>query len=189
MSTSFHYHYREFTPSEAAAATGVSTALQRDWRHPRRGVLPEREAGGWARFTLNDVIQMAVLKAFSDAGYAVSTVKDAASMATLPVSRELFKKVDAVEFDGDDVPDEWRQRLLDRAVVGGEGSFLAMTRDSQGSPHTARFSSLDSIEDWMADIDAITVTILDCSLLAEMICKRIQGPLIRIEVTNGDEDE
>src|SRR3546814_9298687 len=61
---------REFSPAEAAEITGVSTALQRDWR--RRGILPENADGKWTRWDLNDIIKLSVMKLFSDAGIDVS---------------------------------------------------------------------------------------------------------------------
>lgn len=57
----------KFTPAEAAKFTGVSTALQRDWR--RRGILPARGSGKHHRFTFEDLCEMTALKAFSDAGF------------------------------------------------------------------------------------------------------------------------
>lgn len=48
-----------YSPAEAAALSGVSQVLQRDWR--RRGLLPARTSGR-ARFTINDILRMRVMK-------------------------------------------------------------------------------------------------------------------------------
>src|SRR5207249_7491430 len=72
---------REFTPAEAAEITGVSTALQRDWR--RRGILAENADGKWTRWELKDIIRLSVMKLFSDAGMDVSQTKTVAQMAIL----------------------------------------------------------------------------------------------------------
>lgn len=56
----------EFTPAEAAVATGVSVDLQRDWR--RRDVLKQQRGVGHARFRLSDLCRLYAMKTFSDVG-------------------------------------------------------------------------------------------------------------------------
>lgn len=58
------YTMTTFTPAEAERVTGVSTALQRDWR--RHGYLPAGE--GHARFNGFDLAEMWALKLLSDRG-------------------------------------------------------------------------------------------------------------------------
>ncbi len=82
MKTSIRTITREFTPKEAAAVTGVSPTLQRDWR--RRGLLPEKKEVGWTSFTLEDVIQMSVMKAFADSGISVKAAREFSDLAVLP---------------------------------------------------------------------------------------------------------
>jgi hypothetical protein len=60
----------EYTPAEAADVTGVSTALQRDWR--RRGILGVIAPGKHSRFKFNHLCEMFALKSFADAGLGVS---------------------------------------------------------------------------------------------------------------------
>lgn len=57
--------FATFAPKDLTAITGLSPAMQRDWR--RAGHLPSREAG-WASFSLMDVCAIAVRKLIADAG-------------------------------------------------------------------------------------------------------------------------
>jgi hypothetical protein len=54
-----------FAPKDVAAITGLSPAMQRDWR--RNGYLPPRETG-WSNFTLHEVAAIAIRKAVTDIG-------------------------------------------------------------------------------------------------------------------------
>ena len=56
----------EFTPAEAAEATGVSVDLQRDWR--RRDLLKPQRGSGHTRFRLPDLCRLYAMKVFSDIG-------------------------------------------------------------------------------------------------------------------------
>jgi DNA-binding transcriptional MerR regulator len=179
---------REFSPGEAAKITGVSTALQRDWR--RREIIPERESAGWTKFTLEDVIEMTVLKVFSDAGHSVQTVSDCASMAVLPTLAALGDTEGAVEVDGAElIPEEERPRLLGNGVSGADGTeILVMAKPaSSNTSQTVRMRSLDNLPDWLAEIGAVSATILECSLLAVLIQHRAGGAVTRIEVRENAE--
>ena len=57
-------HLTLFRAGEAEAITGLSAAMQRDYRH--RGFLPKFE--GHARFNIFDMAEMFMLKRLSDAG-------------------------------------------------------------------------------------------------------------------------
>lgn len=61
-----------FTPSEAAALSGVSTDLQRNWRH--RKLIPGRD-GSRAAFSLEDVATLYLMNAASVMG-AIAEVKE-----------------------------------------------------------------------------------------------------------------
>ncbi|MBM6579919.1 hypothetical protein ILT44_06980 [Microvirga sp. BT689] len=68
----------EYSPAEASDATGVSTALQRDWR--RRGIIGRAgPAGQHSRFTFDDLCEMMALKSFSDAGLRIKRLTAASS--------------------------------------------------------------------------------------------------------------
>lgn len=64
MITAFEHELRLFTPAAAERITGVSVALQRDWR--RRGILPQHE--GHARFKLFDLAELLFLRMMTDRG-------------------------------------------------------------------------------------------------------------------------
>src|SRR3546814_1923245 len=100
---------REFSPAEAAEITGVSTALQRDWR--RRGILPENADGKWTRWDLNDIIKLSVMKLFSDAGIDVSKTSIVSQMAMMPTRAAISLTEGAVTFEGAELPDEEKARV------------------------------------------------------------------------------
>lgn len=71
-----------FTPAEAERITGVSTALQRDWR--RRNLLPSMS--GHARFDVFELARMAVLKHLADRGIGPSLAGDEADWCAAAVA-------------------------------------------------------------------------------------------------------
>jgi hypothetical protein len=62
---------RTWTAGEAATITGVNTASQLDWR--RRGFLVASGEGKWTRFTIRDLCQLRLTRAFIDVGLPVGT--------------------------------------------------------------------------------------------------------------------
>lgn len=179
---------REFSPSEAAAITGVSVDLQRDWR--RRGLLPENKLGKWTRFDLKHIIEMFVMKVFSDAGFAVSNVAEIASLAILPTLARLYELPGAVSFEGDEVEDRIMEMALSRAVVGARGRYLVMVKDpEQSEPEVARCDTLDRLDSVMGESNAAHCTVLDLARLATSIADRAGLPLMRIEVECVSEDD
>lgn len=172
---------REFAPKEAAEITGVSVALQRDWR--RRKVLPEKKEAGWAKFKLADIIEMLVMKSFSEAGFSVLAVREVSSMAVLPTLRAILKFPDAVEFEGDEISEEEQEMMIVRHVQGGEGRYLLMAMDARSNePQVARLSDLKYIEEYLADRGAVHCTIVDCERMAKTIVDRAGTPVMRIEI-------
>lgn len=61
----FEVDFANFAPKDLTAITGLSPAMQRDWR--RAGHMPSREAG-WSSFSLMDVCAIALRKLIADAG-------------------------------------------------------------------------------------------------------------------------
>jgi hypothetical protein len=57
-----------FTPSQAAAITGVSVDSQRDWR--RRMFLPGNP-GGWTRYSLRDLCRLRLMRALVECGLPI----------------------------------------------------------------------------------------------------------------------
>ncbi|WAC24645.1 MerR family transcriptional regulator [Blastomonas sp. SL216] len=97
-----------FTPAEAEAITGVSTASQRDWR--RRGFLASGD--GHARFDAFDLARMLVIRLLSDRGIGPTQTAqapslafgDIASICAVGALSNAFSWVDAWEGDLDEIP-------------------------------------------------------------------------------------
>jgi hypothetical protein len=176
---------REFSPAEAAAITGVSTALQRDWR--RREVLkgePNPE-GKWTRWSLTDIIRLSVMKLFSDAGMDVSSTTMIASMALLPTLGALALIDEAVEFDGE-ISDVQKARIRSNTVGTTDpshtiGRFLASF--GKGEYDVCRTDDLASLEARLDEEARPILSVVDCRNLARLIVERAGGPVIRYEVT------
>lgn len=184
MKFSVHTIEREFTPSEAAAISGVSPTLQRDWR--RREILRGNSDGRWTRWTLTDVIRLSVMKLFSEAGMDVSNTTIVAQMAIFPTLAELAHIDGAVSFEGDELPAESQSRIRASTVRTTDpshspGRFLASY--GKGEYDVCRTDDLASLEE-ILDADAYPILlIVDCRNLARLIVERAGGPLIRYEIT------
>jgi hypothetical protein len=181
---------REFTPAEAAEITGVSTALQRDWR--RRGILAENVEGKWTRWELTDIIRLSVMKLFSDAGIDVSQTKTIAQMALLPTLGALARIDEAVAFEGDEIPEESRDNIRLGTVRTTHpshtlGRFLVSFGGHEFD--VCRTDSLATVESLLDERRlAILPPIVDCHNLASLIAERAGGPVIRYEIeVTGDE--
>ena len=176
---------RDFTPAEAAAITGVSTALQRDWR--RREVIkgnPNPE-GKWTRWSLNDIVRLSVMKLFSDAGMEVSSTTTIASMALMPTLGALALVDEAVEFDGDEIDDAWKERIRSGTVRTTHpshtiGRFLVSF--GKGAYDVCRTDDLASLEALLEEKVRPILAVVDCRNLARLIVERAGGPVIRYEI-------
>lgn len=82
-----------FRPGEAEAITGLSTAMQRDYR--RRGFLPKNE--GHARFNVFELAEMFMLKQLSDRGFWPEFFAPVAHLAAKGVALQALKFADAYE--------------------------------------------------------------------------------------------
>lgn len=177
---------RDFMAGEAEAVTGVSTALQRDWR--RRGLLPETEPGTWARFNLTDIIEMLVMKIGADAGLYVADAKLFASTAILPALREIYDIDGAIEFVGDPIDRDDRDKILSSAITGGEGRFLLVTKDGKtNDQRVSRCDRLSHIGDFLEDNAAAHCFVIDCRRVAKTIADRAGTALVRIDVKRQQE--
>lgn len=187
MKTRFHSIEREFSPSEAEKITGVGVALQRDWR--RRKILPENPSGKWTRFSLTDVITMSVMKTFSDAGGSVSFIAEFASMAILPTLAMISEIPGSYAFEGDEITEEMKKRVVSNSVVGANGRYLLMVKaPADESPKIVRSNSLEAIDELLADNEAIHCTVVDCWRLADKIADRAELPLFRVEVERVEDE-
>jgi len=174
---------REFTPAEAATITGVSPALQRDWR--RREILKGNPGGKWTRWTLDEIIRLSVMKLFSDAGMDVSQTKAIAQMALAPTLEAITRIDDAVVFAGDEIPDESQDRIRFSTVRTTDpshtlGRFLVSFGKSEYD--VCRTDSLAEVESRLDSECRPICSVVDCHNLARLIVERAGGPVIRYEV-------
>jgi hypothetical protein len=176
-------HSYEFSPSETAVVTGVSTALQRDWR--RRGLIDSKQSNGWNKFSLEDVIQMAVMRAFTQSGITTETAKSVSSFAVLPVLSELSRWDDVAVFTGAKLSSEEMDRIRSGSVRGVSGddqfTFLALP-DQGGEVGAARLKNLAHAEQVMNSSGNFYGIALDHSALAHRIAELADLPLIQFEV-------
>lgn len=185
MSHSVRIINREFSPAEAATITGVSTALQRDWR--RRDIIkadPNPE-GKWTRWTLADIIRLSVMKLFSDVGMEVSSTSIVAGMAIMPTLSALAQIEEAVEFSGADIGESEKMRLRSRTTMTTHpshvpGRFLAWF--GRGEYDVCRADSLSSLEEVLDQRSRSIMSIVDCRNLASLIANRAGGPVIIYEI-------
>lgn len=89
------YTFTTFTPGEAEAITGVSTALQRDWR--RREFLPKGD--GHARFDLFTLAELLAMKALADRGVGPQITREIAPLCAAGIAWEALGGKDAYEGD------------------------------------------------------------------------------------------
>lgn len=181
---------RDFSPSEAARVTGVSTALQRDWR--RRGVI-EGRSDGWNRFQLEDVISMAVMRAFTQSGISIETAAVLSSLAILPVIATLSRWSDTAVFEGDTLPENEQDRVRSGAVKGAsedeQFSFVALPERAE-DPIAARLDALADCERLMSKNRSFHGIVMDHYGLAHHIASNCDLPIIRylVEVIASDEE-
>ncbi|MGE0181983.1 MAG: MerR family transcriptional regulator [Parvularculaceae bacterium] len=168
---------REYTPKEAAEASGVSTTLQRDWR--RREVIQPSSSAGWARFGLDDVIRMAVLNRCSAYGLSVKfAAKWIAPIALLPVYEALEGFEGAI--GGDVTPA--REPAEDSNHEFGRYIASIVTADDD-APMVTRVHKLAQLEGFTAEYNAAVFCVLDCHKLAREIFEKSALPLFHVTVT------
>ena len=179
---------REYSPSEVAAVSGVSTALQRDWR--RRGVIHGR-SDGWNKYDLSDVIRMTVMRAFTQSGIGLETAEALSGMAVLPVIATLSRWDDTAVFEGDTLNDEQRERIRGNAVRGvsedDQFSFVALP-ERDGEAVAARIDNLAKGEQLMGQNQSFHGVAVDHYGLAHHIASTSPLPIIRYEIEVGGEE-
>lgn len=92
-------HLNLFRAGEAEAITGLSAAMQRDYRH--RGFLPKFE--GHARFNIFDMAEMYMLKLLSDRGFWPDIWAPVAKIAARGIAFHVLRLADAYEGDAADI--------------------------------------------------------------------------------------
>jgi hypothetical protein len=185
MNWSYHRIDREFTPNEAERITGVSTALQRDWR--RRKIIAGKEDGRWTRWELDDLVRLTVMKLFSEAGMDVSKTGTVASMAMMPTFTAFAMFPEAYEIVCDDELTE-----EERATVLGWGAprtthpshtvgrYLASFGTDE--MQVCRTATLEQLGEFMTEQKQAVFAVVDCFQVAAQIVERADGPISRIEL-------
>ncbi|MCB0636584.1 MAG: MerR family transcriptional regulator [Lewinella sp.] len=178
----------EYSPSEVARVSGVSTSLQRDWR--RRGVIQGR-ADGWNKYDLADVIRMTVMRAFTQSGISLETAESVSSLAVLPVMDELVRWDDVAVFTGDQLSAEQMERIRASHVRGASGdeqfTFVALPEDAEEGASAARLRNLADGERIMGMSGNFYGIALAHDLLAHRIAELSPLPIIRFEVEVKDD--
>ena len=180
---------RQFSPAEAAEISGVSVTLQRDWR--RRELLPPNTTGRWATFELGDIITMAVMKSFSDAGISIQKTKYLVGLALMPTYEALHRMPALYSFD-DDVDEAGRDiSLWAPGFTDGPrdiGRYLVAPEDKNNNDmNVFRTASLDRIPVLLDACGAVHCTVLDCRAMATRIAQAAKGPLFRVEMSDPSE--
>lgn len=179
---------REFSPGEMATIAGVSTTLQRDWR--RRGLLSEREAPGWTRWSLQDVIEARMMSFFAAAGFSVKQMRMAAMLASGPVLQRLMAAPGAlvVEYEGHE-RDAPAVRLEQPAA-----RFMVVRQPLDPSYFVADVfrsavlwcRSDRELQALFRSSDADGYTMIDLARIADSIVDRAGLPLFRAEIDDGE---
>lgn len=175
----FRHIEREFSPKEVAEITSVSARLQRDWR--RRKLLPEREGEGWSVFSLKDVIQIMAMKVLSESGIALGVAQEIASLSVLPTLGEFRYYLENYSFEGAEVSDDLRDRVMESSVVGASGRYLLVPLPPQADLvyNVRRGDDLTALAQGLPS-DRFHYLILDHQMLAEKVMAAVKGPLYRI---------
>lgn len=165
-----------FAPSEAEKITGLSTAMQRDWRH--RGFLPKNE--GHARFDLFTLATMMALKLFADRGIGPQVAQNFTEISSRAIAWFALEFEDAYEGKLSDSLDATRRGLwnalgLPRIVPS---RFLVVFAD--GSEWWD--NSIENAFQKNADTDKFAgpVIVLDLMILGDVLIERADRALVHI---------
>jgi hypothetical protein len=183
-----------FTPGEAEKITGLSTAMQRDWRH--RGFLPKNE--GHARFDAFGLAAMLVLKIFSDRGIGPQFAEKITEITARSIVWHALSPPDMFEGDLD-----WEQ-----PENSGRPEYLLLDGHRRGLWYSLDFPPLipprflvvfaDGSEWWDSSIDAALqnprnatpeklagpIIVLDQEALGDLLADRVGRPLVHIEANS-----
>lgn len=158
-----------FTPAGTEQVTGLSTAMQRDWR--KRGFLPQGD--GHARFAIFDLCRLFLLKRLSDRGVGPDKASAVVDNAAFELALQVLAVTDAWGFDGY-VP-SWSifRSELSRRAMEAHVQDLSNASSSVGLPKFV----------WWAD-DSCTLCESIDSALNEMLSDdpRSSGPIIILDL-------
>ena len=184
MAFSLYRETRVFTAGEAEVLSRVSPALQRDWR--RRRLLEESSGRAWVRYTLSEVCILAMMKAFSEAGFSVKSSLTLAKSTAFLAETFLEMLPGAVAFEGEDLTDSEKQEFLavqweDRSSSRYVFSPLPDRDPTNELASAYTFKSLSEIEDkfgegWFYGL------IFDLKAMAQDLHSRAPLPLVTYRV-------
>lgn len=148
MDTTLSYREEQFSAAEAAAATGLSLTLQRDWR--ALGHLPPRTSGH-ARFSPRELAEMSVMVVLRQMGLPLPQCRAAAVKAAPSVL--FIALTDHPETLAVDAPSEEAKHYiasLERRI--SEGYLRRIAGVGRQEPHIVliqgdRFLLLPSLQD------------------------------------------
>lgn len=183
----FHFEYTltEFTPGEAEKITGVSTAMQRDWR--RREFLPSNK--GHARFDLFDLAEMMFLQAMSDRGIGPQRSKPLAAITGRGIAFGALMCQAA--YEGDLAPGSDMTRAIDAigktardkdAARVISGRYLIVWADGKETWHVNVQKAIDDLPEkqkWKKLTGPVLV--LDQWAMGAALVQRAGRPLIHSE--------
>lgn len=165
------YQYAQFTPSEVASITGISTSKQLDWR--RYKFLPPNEKGKHARFSLQDLADVAMLAEFTSMDLPIKTARMATNLAVLPLIAWL-------------VAVDWQARGVSRDIafpIGFDGARYVYIFDGARVGRCNSLSDLESIINSNPGKFPSGFIIVDCHALAIRIQSRAGKPLCEVVIS------
>jgi hypothetical protein len=154
------------TPKEAAALSGVTSDVQREWR--RRGLMPfltpEKETAGWTAFDLKEVSALTIMRALSDG-------------CQLPLTTARI----VAEASADHVVAFILEKLDDRQRKALKTSPLAKSPESErfvvvGSDKIPQFSG--NWEELLLRQPSPATTSLDLKKIADLIVSRAKKSFV-----------
>jgi len=188
-----------FTPGEAEKITGLSTAMQRDWR--RRGFIAGGD--GHARFNAFTLGELLTLKLLADAGVGPQQGQSYARWTTAGIVWHALQWVDAYEGDHQRTladagpmmnsgPATWGQKVdwLARATMKANGHH--------GAPGRFFIRWADGSERWEESLDTAfgqhatsdpqvtgPVVVFDLQALGGLLVDRAARPLVHVDLTDS----
>lgn len=182
MVDSFAYREERFTPAEAAACTGLSLAMQRDWR--RHGHLPAR-SGGTASFGPRELAEMRLMVLMRQMGLGPSRSRGLAQGAA--PSLVWLTLVDHPSTWAVEGPADTATRYRDELERLGDSHLRSMAgvRDQVCLYGVAEGEEVDFVEKVVGDEfnnKYELITILSLRAVAAAMAETLKRPLFTILV-------
>lgn len=189
MELSLRYREGQFSPSEAAAITGVAVHLQRDWRS--QGLLKARE-GGRASFTPHELAEMRVMVKLRAYGLALpesrKVAKQAAAGVIFAALANHQEKALAV-----DAPREVAAEYLSALEKMSDDGYLAILSDLPEGDRGYRYAIIENggctllkeLKDEAVDDDVEVAGLINLSAVARAVVEAAPRPLFTLILPRG----